>query len=181
MSNLMKSSQYSPYIEKNAKTRSFQTNKVESDSECNEVNISNNIRSKVFKKSFRFAPPPKKNLFKEKDEIIIRFIVCAAETKNKKEENEKDKNEIKANGKNGEAGKKNDKKEEKNEKEDKTKKKATQCLVTIGAVLLLYYVYISITLIKGGICTRPGLVNLFKLSHILLLFHILLMIQFYFL
>ena len=174
-SNLTKTS-YSPFIEKNAKTRSFPTNKVESGSEDDEINISNNIKSKVFKKNFRFAPPPKKNLFKEKDEIIIRFIVCAAETKNKKEENEKGKNEIKANGKNREAEKKNDKKEE---KEDKTKKMAARCLLTMGAVLLLYYIYVSIALIKGGIYKRPGLANLFKLSHILLLFHILLMILFF--
>ena len=177
-SDLTKNS-YSPFIEKNAKTRSFPTNKVESDSADNEINISNNIKSKVFKKGFRFAPPPKKNLFKEekeKDEIIIRFIVCAAETKNKKEENEKGKNEIKENGKNREAGKKNDKKEE---KEDKTKKMAARCLLAMGAVLLLYYMHVSITLIKGGIYKRPGLANLFKLSHILLLFHILFMILFF--
>ena len=169
----------SPFIEKNAITRSFPTNKVESDSEgdeINEINISNNIKSRVFKKGFRFAPPPKKNLFKEKDEIIIRFIVCAAETKNKKEENEKGKNEIKANGKNREAGKENDKKEE---KEDKTKKMAARCLLTMGAVLLLYYIHVSMTLVKGGIYKRPGSANLFKLSNILLLFHILLMILFF--
>ena len=176
--NLTKSS-YSPFIEKNAITRSFPTNKSESDSEgdeINEINISNNIKSKAFKKGFRFAPPPKKNFFKEKDEIIIRFIVCAAETKNKKEENKKGKNEIKANGKNREAGKENDKKEE---KEDKTKKMAARCLLTMGAVLLLYYMHVSMTLVKGGIYKRPGSANLFKLSNILLLFHILLMILFF--
>lgn len=179
------SSLFSSYINKNPKNKSFKTNfNYESESESgNEINITNNIKnstkSKTFKKNFRLGPPPRKNFFKEKDEkneIIIKFIVCAAETKNKKERNESDKRSAKeVNEKNAEMRGKNA--EIKIDKE--MKNKMTKCLMIMEIILMLYYVYTSRTLIEAGINTRRNWANLFKLSHILFFFHILLMAQFY--
>lgn len=187
------SSLFSSYINKNPKNKSFKTNKFNCESESeseNEINITNNfknsIKSKTFKKSFRLDPPPRKNFFKdkdEKDEIIIKFIVCAAETKDKKARNERDKRSAKeANEKNAEMRGKNAEikeidKEMKNNNE--TKKKMAKCLMVMEIILMLYYVYTSRMLIKDGIQTRRNWANLFKLSHILFFFHILLMAQFY--
>jgi hypothetical protein len=186
------SSLFSSYINKNPKNKSFKTNfNCESESESgNEINITNNIKnsikSKTFKKNFRLGPPPRKNFFKEKDEkneIIIKFIVCAAETKDKKGRNESDKRSAKeVNEKNvemrgGNAEIREIDKEMKNNNE--TKKKMTKCLMVMEIILMLYYVYTSRTLIEAGINTRRNWANLFKLSHILFFFHILLMAQFY--
>lgn len=177
------SSLFSSYINKNPQNKSFKTNfNCESESESGEeINITNNIKnsikSKTFKKNFRLGPPPRKNFFKEKDEIIIKFIVCAAETKDKKGRNESDKRGAKeVNEKNAEMRGKN---AEIREIDKEMKNKMTKCLMIMEIILMLYYVYTSRTLIEAGINTRRNWASLFKLSHILFFFHILLMAQFY--
>lgn len=176
----------SPYIYKeNNITRSVNTDDDEKDKN-KRINISNNLYGKKFNKNFRFNnfPPKKYDFFDNKNEIIIKFIVCVDEKKEKEKEttekkkkkesekeNEKKREiEMEKNEKNIEHDKK---KEEKNKK---IKKITKRIIELIWVILLLYFFYVSNLLIKEGIYERRNLANLLQLSFVLLIIQILLII-----